>query len=188
MRPTFLLILSFFLFSLTAPAQNDGASQESGDTPAWQRISMGFNVVGGFEQHHVTPLRFEFNAGYEFVPRLYAFFHAENFLGLYKQNGDRIFYRTQNLGGGLGFRLLGGKDGKYAGKLRESLDLRLMAGGSVGSCDWKQTFYDAGLQYYYRGGRALCTPVIGLGYRFTDSRTAGRRDQHTVYASIGLRF
>lgn len=164
------------------------SSETSQGLTTFDRFNIDAALSVGTKQHNVTPLNASLNVGYEFVPRLYAFAHIEKGMAFQKTDNVRTYYGSSNLGGGLGFRLLGGTAGKYAGKLRECLDLRFMAGSSVGSCDWKQTFYDANLQYYYRGNRMACTPTLSIGYRFTDSRSEAMRNQHTLYFAIGLRF
>lgn len=149
----------------------------------WQ---FGVNGGVGLPQHDVTPFFYGVNAGYEFVPRLYVLGRLEVVTGLYEKDGERTWSQAGNLGAGLGYRLLGAKPSKRG--VADCLDLRVLAGASVGHATWKQTFYDAGLEWYCRGRRFSVTPTIGLGYRYVDSRTTGVRNYGSAYLSIGFRF
>lgn len=179
-------ILMVLVVALSATGLN--AQTSDSKSKVWDRLIFNPQLSAGFKQHDVQPMIIGANIGYEFVPRFYAFIRAEGVYGLYENDGTRTWAKSNNLGGGLGFRLLGGKEAKGTGNFKDGLDLRLMAGTSVGHASWKQTFYDAGLQYYLRGSRFAISPTLGLGYRFTDSRTNAMRDMHTVYVSLGFRF
>lgn len=187
-------LMKVFLLSvaMTALAWNGAQAQCSSNggcaktcAKKWQFAA---NAGVGLPQHDVTPVFAGVNLGYEFAPRVYAFARAEMNTGLYEKDGDRTFNSAGNLGAGLGYRLLGGGKCSACRSLKECLDVRVMAGSSIGHADWKQTFYDAGLEYYYRGSRFFCTPTIGLGYRYVDSRTTGLRNYGSAYVSIGFRF
>ncbi len=171
-----------------AGAQCTAGKSETCTKPFTRKWYFGANVGAGLPQHDVTPVFGGVNVGYEFAPRLYAFARAEVNTGLYEKDGERAWNSAGNLGAGLGFRLLGAKGCCGSRGVKDCLDLRAMAGSSIGHADWKQTFYDAGLEYYFRGREFGCTPTIGLGYRYVDSRTTGLRNYSSVYMTIGFRF
>lgn len=182
------ILFTIALVCVNILQMNAQSSQSEKTLTAFDRIHIDAAVSGTTKQHDVQSIRMGLNVGYEFVTRVYTFVHVENNLALQKTEGTRTFFNSPVIGGGLGYRLFGGNGGKRESGTRDCLDLRIMAGCSVGNCDWKQTIYDAGFQYYFKGSRMTISPTIGLGYRFTDSRTTGLRDQHALYASIGLRF
>lgn len=154
------------------------------------RVLRKFNYEYGFSygtrQHHITPMTTGFQIGYEIIPRLSLNLRTERLWAHYKDKDTRCYYRNRNLAGGISLCVVGGKQRRFDGTSRASLDLRILAGGSVGSADWKQAFYDGSLAFYYRG--VSVTPILSAGYRFTDSKTTGIPNIHTYYFSAGISF
>lgn len=150
-----------------------------------------FEVSEGVACRHNNIRQFDtsFKLGVDISKRLYAFAAYEGNVALYSKNDVRTYFSGGSLGGGLGFKLMNDANFPLA------FDLRVMAltslGGSkwLGGEDWKRTNYDASLVMYLNSNKKhYITPVLGLGYRYTDSRTVGLKNMGNIYASIGFRF
>ena len=144
------------------------------------RIHFEFAAGTGARQNGIKPIDFSFKSLVDFVSISYLFVTVEDNISLYKNDGVRTYSNGVSIGGGLGVSLLNGKQGIHG------LDVRVKALDCVGSPAWKRTTYDAALAWYVRSGRF--SPVLELGYRFLDSRTAGLDNYGNAYLSIGLRY
>ena len=145
-----------------------------------ERIHFEFAAGTSVRQNGIKPIDFSFKSLVDFVSISYLFVTVEDNISLYKNDGVRTYSNGVSIGGGLGVSLLNGKQGIHG------LDVRVKALDCVGSPAWKRTTYDAALAWHVRSGRF--SPVVELGYRFLDSRTAGLDNYGNAYLSIGLRY
>ncbi len=144
------------------------------------RIHFEVTAGSGIKSNGVTPVDFSFKSLVDFVSISYLFIAVEDNISLYNGNGVKTYYKGVGIGGGAGVKLLGRTSGIHG------LDIRAKALGSVGSPAWKRSAYDLSLAWYIKAHRF--SPVVELGYRFVDSRTAGFDNYGTVYMSIGFRY
>ena len=156
------------------PAKASAQSTSStGSSKFVDRLVLELGVTAGTSYKDLRPLELNVNAGYRFIPRMFAFIHAGTEYGLY--NGDnkvKTYTHSQLLGGGLGYTFY--KE-KYL-----NIDVRCMVSSSIGNADWKQTVYDAGVTFNIRGF------VVGLGYRHINSRSSMIKDYNGMYGTIGI--
>ncbi|WP_288055315.1 hypothetical protein [Xylanibacter rodentium] len=128
-------------------------------------------------------LSFGGNIGYEFLPKIYAFAHGESVTGLHDIGGMKTYTNTCNIGGGLGYKLfissITGKNPSHD----NSIDIYALMAASVGNTEWKQTVYEAGLKWKITKG---ISPILGLGFRHTNSHTAGVSNHNGIICSIGF--
>ena len=145
----------------------------------WDDIHFEFVAGLGNKSNSITPSDFASRIHTKFISRTYLFVSLENNLALYENNSVKTYYSGFAGGGGIGVKLFGAKE-----ESSSALDLRAQVVGSVDSVDWKRTSYELSLAYYLK---SRWTPVIELGYRYTDSRT-GLGDFGRVYLRLGLRY
>lgn len=189
----FLVVLLLTLPMLGASAQN--VKQEKLDSflvvmpqSFFERMSSSYNFAVGLQNKKTTPLMVGVDFGFEVLPRLRVIFEADYTAGLRSVDGHRTYDGAFTLGGGLSYRLFGGKGYSEPLQEKDALELQFTAGGSVGKPDWKQNYYDFGLLYTTRHRPSLCKPIFGLGYRYINSHAAGMKNYGSVYATIGMRF
>ena len=154
----------------------------------FDRMSASYNLAVGLQNKQTTPLMTGVDFGFEVLPRLRVILEADYTVGLRNVDGNRTFDGAFTLGGGLSYRLFGGKGYTKPAQAKDALELQFTAGGSVGKMDWKQNYYDFGLLYTTRHRLSICTPILGLGYRYVNSHAAGMKNYGGVYATIGMRF
>lgn len=135
----------------------------------------------GYKSKDKTPIDFSFKAGIDVIPRLYAFFTAEENKTLYKKDDVKTYYDGTSLGGGLGVRLL------CSDQTQHTLDIRAKVLSSVGNPDWKRTTYDASLAWYLSGKQRF-SPVVEIGYRYIDSNSDQISNYGSLYVGIGIRY
>jgi len=193
-RLSFLCVALFAATSAMAHVSQETPQSDSIQTRPVQKalkILRNFSFEYGFSygtrQHHLSPMTTGFQISYEIVPRLSVAFRTECLWAHYKEKDVRRYYKNRHLAGGISLCIAGGKQRKRDGDPHGSLDLRMLAGGSVGNAGWKQAFYDGSLVYYYRG-KTIATPTLSVGYRFTDSKTSLLPNTHTCYFSAGISF
>lgn len=189
----FLVVLLLALPMLGASAQN--VKQEKLDSfmvvmpqSFFERLSASCNLSVGLQNKNTTPLMMGVDFGYEVLPRLRVLFKMDYAMALRSVEGVRTYDNALLLGGGLSYRLFGGKGYTQPAQAKDALELQFTAGGSVGKMDWKQNYYDFGLLYTTRHRLSICTPILGLGYRYVNSHAAGMKNYGGVYATIGMRF
>lgn len=189
----FLVVLLLALPMLGASAQN--VKQEKSDSflvvmpqSFFDRLSASYNFSLGLQNKNTTPLMMGVDFGYEVLPRLRVIFKMDYAMALRSVKGVRTYDDALLLGGGLSYRLFGGKGYTQPAQAKDALELQFTAGGSVGKMDWKQNYYDFGLLYTTRHRLSICTPFMGLGYRYVNSHAAGMKNYGGVYATIGMRF
>lgn len=145
-----------------------------------ERSNFEASAASGIKDGGIKPIDFSFKYHIDILPKFYVSITAEDNISLHKDNGVKTYYKGISMGGGLGIRLLNSTKSIHA------LDIRLMSLGSIGGSDWKRTTYDASLAWYMKSHRF--SPVIGLGYRYIDSRTNSIGNYGSAYLSIGLRY
>lgn len=144
------------------------------------RIHFEFAAGTGARQNGIKPVDFSFKSLVDFVSISYLFVTVEDNISLYRNNNVKSYSNGVSIGGGLGVKLLNGTRGIHG------LDVRAKALTCAGNPAWKRTTYDAALAWYIKSFRF--SPVVELGYRYLDSRTAGLDNYGNVYLSIGLRY
>lgn len=144
------------------------------------RLHFEFTAGAGVKNNGVTPVDLSFKSHVDFVSASYLFVTVEDNISLYNANGTKTYYKSVGIGGGAGLKLLDRSTGIHA------LDIRAKALGSVGRPAWRRTSYDLCLAWYLKAWKF--SPVVELGYRFVDSRTAGFDNYGSVYISIGFRY
>ncbi len=96
----------------------------------------------------------------------------------YKQDGAKLYLHNTGLAGGLSYTLV--KKAEY------KLQVVGKAGGTIGSADWKNNFYDASIRLA-PGTKIGCSSLIlGVGYRYAHSHTADVCDHGFVYGTVGI--
>ena len=144
------------------------------------RIHFEFAAGTGARQNGIKPVDFSFKSLVDFVSISYLFVTVEDNISLYRNNNVKSYSNGVSIGGGLGVKLLNGTKGIHG------LDVRAKALTCAGNLAWKRTTYDAALAWYIKSFRF--SPVVELGYRYLDSRTAGLDNYGNAYLSIGLRY
>lgn len=172
-----VLVLSLCLCGLMCQAQT---SEANSSTQNKLFLEVGMN--GGVKNKGMAPLSLNANFGYNFSSRFYGFIKAEGVLGLYDKDGVKTYTRSQDLGGGLGVKLLNAK------KSQDALDFRVSVVNSIGNCDWKHTAYEANLIWYANHSSRRCEPYIGIGFKHMHSHTAGICDYNGIFVTAGVRF
>lgn len=120
---------------------------------------------------------------YEFIPKLKA---VLNFDMAYAHHHDDKTYRaTSLLGGGLAYRLVGGRINRPTTPI--ALDLVAYGGHSLGNTNWKQAYGDVGLEAYFRNPRHTVNFTFGLHYRYAKSKTDAP-NLHMGYLTFGFVF
>ena len=161
----FLVVLLLALPMLGASAQN--VKQEKLDSflvvmpqSFFERLSASYNFSLGLQNKNTTPLMMGVDFGYEVLPRLRVIFKMDYAMALRSVKGVRTYDDALLLGGGLSYRLFGGKGYTQPAQAKDALELQFTAGGSVGKMDWKQNYYDFGLLYTTRHRLSICTPIL----------------------------
>jgi len=146
----------------------------------WDKLYLDGSTVVTSKSKGFTTMGLDFHLGYKFIPSVYAFVAYNGGISLYKKDGVKDYFKSENLGGGVGYRYyLNGID-------KSSLDFKASVTTSVGNVDWKNTTYTVGA-YYRLPSRGVATQ-LGLGYRYMDSRTAGVSSRGGIFGSIGFSF
>ena len=167
------ICLTALMFALTAVNVNADSY--------WDDVHFEYVAGIGYKSNSMRPSDFAFRIHTKFISRTYLFTSLEENLVLYDNNSDKTYYSGFAGGGGLGVTLLGAKEESSC-----ALDLRaLVVANSVKKVEWQRVSYELALAFYLKSHR--WTPIVELGYRYTDSRT-GPDDFGRVYLRLGLRF
>ena len=132
----FLVVLLLALPMLGASAQN--VKQEKSDSflvvmpqSFFERLSASYNFSLGLQNKNTTPLMMGVDFGYEVLPRLRVTFKMDYAMALRSVKGVRTYDDALLLGGGLSYRLFGGKGYTQPAQAKDALELQFTAGGSV---------------------------------------------------------
>lgn len=118
-------------------------------------------------------------------PYLSVLVHADAMMGTYKVDDTKLSLNTDNIGGGLSLRVLNITLSKDEFPKRGSVDLYAMVTTSFGNIDWKQTSSAIGFKWTISD---RLSPTLGLGYRYSHSRTDGIPHFSGMYAAFGIKF
>ena len=141
------------------------------------------SVVRGLKSDGISPVGAQIGIGYNVTSRFYPMITAEYLSGHYNESGMKTFYDSGNIGFGLGYTFLRGKN-DYLSFLQNA-DLRVNVGTTIGHVDWKYNYYGVELKM---GFRKTNTPVIGVGYRYMNSRTEGLSNYKGVFVTLGFKI
>lgn len=182
-KSIFTLILT--MSALMMQAQETGNSYKTTyqSQSVIERFKSDITTSAVCENKGRRMLSFGGNIGYEFLPKIYAFAHGESVTGLHNIGGMKTYTNTCNIGGGLGYKLfISSVTGKSPSR-DNSIDIYALMAASVGNTEWKQTVYEAGLKWKITKG---ISPILGLGFRHTNSHTAGVSNHNGIICSIGF--
>ena len=150
---------------------------------ALDRMKIDITASAGSENKGHRMTTFGANIGYELIPRVYALAHYENVTGLHDIEGIKAYTTTTNVGGGFGIKLFVSENTGKSPSRDNSIDLYGMMAASVGSTEWKQTVYEAGIKWRIVRG---ISPTLSLSFRHTNSHTAGMPNHNGVFGTIGF--
>ena len=137
----------------------------------------------GIKNKGITPLNLSFKTQLDIVKNYYAFFAIEDSKTLYQKENVKSYLNSENIGGGLGVKLLNADKNDYA------LDFRLKLLSSMGNADLKKTTFESCIALYITNNASQkFSPIIELGYRFMESHTTGIGNYSNVYMTLGLRY
>ncbi len=177
-----LVVFTLLTLALSVNAQSEEVTQTVKkpvlNSTFWKNLMGGFEIGTGIPHKGIEPTSYAVYFGYKFIPRTYVFIMDEEQIGLMHKDGDRNFTKTNNLGGGLGYRFVNSEaDGIY-------WDIRGSVAAAIGKSEWKQTVYDVKVVFgFIRAGM-----TFGLGFRHINSHTAGINCYNSIYATIGFGF
>lgn len=97
-----------------------------------------------------------------------------------REDGIKSYYNSVDLGGGLMY--------DFIDKPSYSLPLKLKIGSTIGSPDWKHTFYDTSLSWNQLFGKSKVAGVLGIGYRYEKSRNDLMPSHGFVYFTAGIKL
>lgn len=180
-KTIFSLIL--IMQALIAHAQETSYNSAFHSQNLLDRLKLEVTASAGTEYKGRSMQMFGANIGYEVIPRIYALAHFENVTGLHDIDGIKTYTNTTNIGGGFGIKLFGCENISNRPSRDGSIDLYAMMAASVGSKDWKQTVYEAGLKWKIVKG---ISPTLSLSFRHTNSHTAGIPNHNGVFGTIGF--
>lgn len=180
MKKSLFLIMGAAILAMPMKAQEEsGVSKD----PVFDHLMFELEATSGLKNKGMSPTTFNFNLGYQITPRFYAFAKAEGSINLYKNDDVKTYFKSQALGGGLGFKLYNPKT-NFLGT-----DLRLSVTNTIGSPDWKYTSYSADLIIYSNNKKQRAfTPYLGLGFKHINSHTSGISNWNGIIGTIGFRF
>jgi len=137
------------------------------------------------KSHGLTPQSFQLRLGcQDVVPKLNIYFNAELAQSKGKEEkGFGFHYSSNNLGGGISYRLLNSNKGLFLPF--NTLNVHFTCGTTVGNALWKNTLYEAGLSL---GCHKRFTPILGIGYRWMHSENDCLEHLHGLVFSMGVRF
>ena len=180
MKKSLILIMGAATLAMPMHAQEESnASHYS----ILDHLTFDLDASVGMENKGMTPTTFNYALGYQLTPRFYAFAKAEGSINLYKKDDVKTYFKSQALGGGVGFKLFNPKTNT------QGLDLRFSVTNTIGKTDWKYTAYNADLILYPNNKKKrVFTPYISLGFKHINSHTPGLSNWNGIMATIGFRF
>ena len=148
--------------------------------PVLAKFNFEMKSLYGLEQHGMTPMNLNLQLSYEFANRWSVLAAAERNHTQFDVDGVKWYTNGVSLGGGLAYAWHDGEHDRF--------DLRLQVLNTIGSPDWKHTTFDIGTNWYGKRSKSGMSPLIGIGFRYQKSHTAGIRDWMGIYGTIGVRF
>lgn len=168
-----LCMLCMCVLSLSAVAQ------EQGKGGFWDKCFAEMSIGTGISSHHVTPISGGINVGVNLSERFYLYAGGEGIRGLYEKDEVKTHYKSNALGGGVGFTFA--RDDKR----QMAWDIRAGVKTSIGNPSWKQTTYDISVIWKNAGKKHRPKAFIGLGFRYMDSHADGIPNLSMLYATVG---
>lgn len=140
-------------------------------------------ITAGTTNKGMTPATLSFNIGYQILPHFYAYAKADGNIGLYKKDNVKTYFKSQALGGGIGFKLYNPT------KTSQGFDLRLSVTNTIDNADWKYTSYEVSTILYpnYKK-KGIIAPYLGLGFKHMNSHTSGLSNWNGLTGTIGIKF
>lgn len=145
-----------------------------------ERINFEVSAGSGIKNKGITPIDFSFKSLVEFVSISYLFVTVEDNISLYKKDEIKTYFNGVGIGGGIGVKLLNNT------KCNHALDIRAKAVSSVGNPSWKRSSYDLSLAWYINSCRF--SPIVELGYKYSDSHAKEIGNCGNAFLSIGFRY
>lgn len=182
MKKVLFVLLQLLLVSNVVCAATEGETQQGS---FMDKLNFSLYVGLGSKHDGLTPSSLGLTIGYKVASRWNVFAAFEGSCAHYDKDNVKTYYSAPLLGGGVSYKLV---DGTKSSLLENSdIDLQVMLANSFsGYAKWKQTVYDVSAVYSFRSGRLA--PIIGIGYRRTESHTVGLSDNNSIYCKIGFRF
>ena len=174
MKKVMILVLLVFA-AISVLAQ--GSEQKSS---ILDDMNFEIKTLYGLKQHDMRPMDLSMQLSCSFTDRLSLLLSAERNHTLFDVNDGKWYADGTSFGGGVAYVWL--KDGYYR------YDMRLQVVNTIGSPKWKRTAYDLGVTLYEKREKRSLSPVLGLGFRYQKSHTAGIRNWCGLYATVGIRF
>lgn len=161
------------------------AQQESNvsSTSVLDHLTFDIEATTGLANKGMTPANFNFHLGYQLAPHFYVFAKAGGSINLYKKDDVKTYFKSQVLGGGLGFKLFDIQ------KASEGMDFRFSIANTIGKADWKYTSYNADFILYPNCKKSRrVVPYIGLGFSHINSHTSGLSNWNGITGTIGMKL
>lgn len=172
----YICILCLCVLSLSAVAQ------EQGHGGFWERCFAKMSIWTGTPSHNITPISGGINVGVNLSDQFYLYAGGEGIRGLYEKDEVKTHYKSNGIGGGVGFTFA--RDDKR----QTAFDIRAGVKTSIGNPSWKQTTYDVSVIWKNAGKNRRPKAFIGLGFRYMDSHADGIPNLSMLYATVGWYF
>ena len=98
----------------------------------------------------------------------------------YHANKSKTYFNSTGLSGGLVYNIID--------RDNTTIPLKVKIGGTLGSPDWKYTFYDTSVALNQRLGKSNFAGVVGIGYRYEYSRVEAMSSHGFVYVFFGIKI
>lgn len=166
-----MLCVCVLSFSAMAQEQSKGV---------WGNKCFAEMSIGtGIPSHHITPISGGINVGVNLTERFYLYAGGEGIRGLYEKDEVKTHYKSNGLGGGVGFSFARDDNRQTAWDIRTGIKT------SIGNPSWKQTTYDVSVIWKDAGKKRRPKAFMGLGFRYMDSHTDGIPNLSIFYATVG---
>lgn len=180
MKKSLFLIMGAAILAMPMQAQEESSTSKD---PIFDHLMFELEATTGLKNKGMSPTSFGFNLGYQITKNIYAFAKAEGSINLYKKDDMKTYFKSQALGGGLGFKLYNPKTNSLG------TDLRFAVTNTIGNADWKYTSYCADLIIYSNNKKKrTVSPYFGLGFKHINSHTSGLSNWNGIIGTIGFRF
>lgn len=147
-------------------------------SPGSVRLNLEVNALTSFRNKGMTMHGYNFDAAICIYRNLYALGSFE--ILSYHAKDSKTYYNSTGLSGGLVYNIIDGED--------TTIPLKMKIGGTLGSPDWKYTFYDTSVSINQRLGKSNFAGVVGVGYRYEHSRIETMSSHGFVYVFFGIKI